>query len=454
MTYNKKYITFLLLMTISFAVYAQNGINSPYSRYGFGVLSDRAMGFNKGMSGVAQGFRDGQSVNIQNPASYSEVDSMTALFDLGLTLQNGNYKMGNIQKNVRNTSFDYFAMNFRAVKNVGVSVGILPISNIKYSFSSASEHLEGTEDVTSSYNFNGDGGLHEVFLGAAWKPFKPISFGFNAAYLYGDYSHSLTMAFSDNSVYSLSREYTADIRTYNLDFGIQYIQPIGKNDKFVLGASYTLGHDVNNDAKRITQTLENGYIKSITTDSIKNAFQLPTSYAVGLTYYKSNKFRVGVDAELQKWSSCKFPNQQTSISPSDVNNSSQYLSSKGQLNDRKKISFGADYTPNMYSEKFFSHMTYRFGGFYSQSYANADATGIVTDKPIEYGLSAGVTIPIANQHIWRAKPKVNISVQWTHSSIPYLNTNTMKQANLSENYLRLSIGMTFAECWFFKYKVQ
>ena len=132
---------------------AQNGVNSPYSRYGFGMLSDRSMGFNKGMSGVAQGFRDGQSVNLQNPASYSAVDSMTALFDFGLTLQNGNYKMGNVQKNIRNTSIDYFAMHFRAAKNVGVAAGILPVSNIKYNFSSTAESLEGTENISSSYIF-------------------------------------------------------------------------------------------------------------------------------------------------------------------------------------------------------------------------------------------------------------------------------------------------------------
>ena len=36
-------------------VTAQNGINSPYSRYGFGIQSDRSTSFNKSMSGVAQG---------------------------------------------------------------------------------------------------------------------------------------------------------------------------------------------------------------------------------------------------------------------------------------------------------------------------------------------------------------------------------------------------------------
>jgi len=445
-----------LLMMNSFCANAQNGVNSPYSRYGFGMLSDRSMGFNKGMGGVAQGFRDGQSVNLQNPASYSAVDSMTALFDFGLTLQNGNYKMGSVQKNIRNTSVDYFAMHFRAAKNVGVAVGILPISNVKYSFSSSGETLVGTEDKEATYSYTGEGGLHEVFLGAAWRPFKPISFGFNAAYLYGDYSHTMNMSFNESSVYSLARIYSADIKTYNVDFGLQYIQPIGKKNKIVVGASYQLGHDIKNNAYRTTETLSSSTILNYTTDTISNAFQMPHAFAAGITFYNSDKLRIGVDAELQKWSDCKFPNQQTSISKSDatISTSAPYTSTKGLLYDRKKIAAGFDYIPNALSRNFFARMTYKFGGYYSQSYANADLTGTVTKKPNEFGLSAGVSLPIMNKNLWHNAQKINVSVQWIHSNIPYLNTASMTQATLSENYLKLCLGITFSERWFFKWKVQ
>jgi hypothetical protein len=53
----KRFARIILAFNISlFALtaLAQNGINSPYSRYGFGIQSERAMGFNKGMGGVAQ----------------------------------------------------------------------------------------------------------------------------------------------------------------------------------------------------------------------------------------------------------------------------------------------------------------------------------------------------------------------------------------------------------------
>ena len=44
-------IQYLMMMLFaSLTATAQNGVNSPYSRYGFGMQADRSMGFNKGMT--------------------------------------------------------------------------------------------------------------------------------------------------------------------------------------------------------------------------------------------------------------------------------------------------------------------------------------------------------------------------------------------------------------------
>lgn len=82
----------LLAMATLYAPAQTNGSNSPYSRFGLGSLKDQSQGFNKAMSGVALGFRDGNRINMQNPASYSAIDSLSFIFDVGLTLQNVNFK--------------------------------------------------------------------------------------------------------------------------------------------------------------------------------------------------------------------------------------------------------------------------------------------------------------------------------------------------------------------------
>ena len=368
---------------------------------------------------------------------------------MGISLQNSNYKMGNLQQNIRNTSFDYFAFQFRAASKVGMTLGLMPITNIKYSFSSSSETLEGTENITS---FNGDGGLREVFFGTGWHPFKPISIGFNVGYIWGDYTHNMTMSFSESSVFSMQRSYSADISTYHLQAGVQYIQPISKKDKIVVGATYTLGHKFSNKAYRTTSTLNSTTTETATSDTIKNAFQWPTSVAAGITYYHTNTLRIGADFELQKWGGCKFPNQQTGLFNSTI--SDTYISTKGQLNDRMKVAAGLDWTPKPLSSKYFSTCTYKVGGYYSQTYAKADATGVVTKKPYELGVSAGISMPIKNNWIWHNVPHINMSVQWVHTNIPYLNATTMRQNALTENYLRFCLGVTFSERWFYKWKVQ
>lgn len=62
-------------------VMAQNNTNSPYTRYGYGHLSDQGSSNSKAMGGVAYGLRDGSQVNFANPASYTAVDSLTFIFD-------------------------------------------------------------------------------------------------------------------------------------------------------------------------------------------------------------------------------------------------------------------------------------------------------------------------------------------------------------------------------------
>ena len=229
---------------------AQNGVNSPYSRSGFGLMSDRSMGFNKGMGGIAQGYRDGQSINTANPAALSACDSLTALFDIGVSLQNGNFKMGDLQQNARNSSFDYFAFHFRAAKDFGIAISMLPMTNIGYKFSSQSEAIEGT-DAQSSYDFSGSGGLHQIQLGLGWKIAKPLSIGANISYLYGDYYHIMSDKFTSTNISAISKTYTADISTYSLDLGAQYTHRLSDKNSMVLGLTYSLGHDVNNEANMI-----------------------------------------------------------------------------------------------------------------------------------------------------------------------------------------------------------
>ncbi|MCF0187746.1 MAG: hypothetical protein HUJ98_14815, partial [Bacteroidaceae bacterium] len=248
----RKHIISLLLMAISISsAYAQTGISSPVSRYGFGELSDMTLGKTVAMGGASIGLRSGQEINIANPASYSAVDSLTFLLDAGVTLQNTNYSNGVTRLNNKNAHFDHVVMQFRAFRKVGVALGFAPYSRVGYSFDQLQEPISDIyDDVTPAFAYKGEGGISKAFLGIGWNPIAGLSIGANGEYLFGDITHTITNAYSNTNVLTNARSYTANISTFNVNLGIQYELPISKLDRITIGATFTPGHDINKMAYR------------------------------------------------------------------------------------------------------------------------------------------------------------------------------------------------------------
>ena len=130
MTISKQTLLTLLLCAAAGTTTAQNGSNSTYSRFGLGALSNQSQGINKGMGGISQGIREGMQLNMLNHASYSALVEQNFVFDVGMSFQNGNFDFGTQRMNVRNATLDYVAMGFRVWKNVGMSIGLAPFSEI------------------------------------------------------------------------------------------------------------------------------------------------------------------------------------------------------------------------------------------------------------------------------------------------------------------------------------
>ena len=130
----KNIVSALFLTAMSLTAVAQSGTNSPYSQYGLGALSDQTSGFNRGMNGVGLGFREHNQVNFINPASYSSMDSLTFIFDVGVRGQVTNFKENGKKLNANNADFEYAVAGFRAFRHLGMSFGILPFTNVGYSY--------------------------------------------------------------------------------------------------------------------------------------------------------------------------------------------------------------------------------------------------------------------------------------------------------------------------------
>ena len=424
------FCTLFAVLAVAPATAQVSATLSPYSQFGLGVLSDRSQGFNRGMAGVGLGLRDGKIVNALNPASYAAIDSLTMIFDMGLSGQITSFKEGNAKMNRKTASFDYFSALFRLYRNVGVSVGVLPFTNVGYNYSTKSRVGNSTTNTVTETH-EGDGGLSEVYLGVGARIYKGLSVGFNAAYLWGDYEHEITLANSDTYANDLMKTYTATFRTYKLDFGVQWQHPLSAKDVLTVGATVGIGHKMGTQAtlRMVNNSPQTG-VSMTTSDSIPDAFKLPFTFGLGVALVHNNSLTVAADYTLQKWGSLSFP---------QVNDNAKYVMSDNALSDRHKVAVGADWVPQQNGRSFLRRVHYKIGVSYATSYYKVNGA----NGPKEFGVSAGFGIPIVNS--WNYRPMVNISAQWLRTSAPGL---------ITENNFRINVGLTFNERWFAKMKVE
>lgn len=402
--------------------------NSPYTRYGYGLLTDPAVGNSQAMGGVAIGLRNRTGVNPANPASYTAIDSLTFLMDLGVGLQNGNFNDGKQRMNAKNGGLDYIAMQFRLHKRVAMSLGFLPFSTIGYSITDTKPVSDaGTTGLTAYRSYSGSGGLNQIYAGLGFKVHENLSVGVNASYLFGSITQSSQLSFSESSINTTYKVNYASIKDYKIDFGLQYTQPIGEKHCFTLGAVYSLGHAMNNEAytdiQRVTE--QNGSLVAESNERtiVENGFEYPHCYGAGITYQYAQQWTVGFDYTRQQWG-------QTS-----------YFGQKGMLADRTKYAAGIEYVPNPTKRNYLSRVRYRIGGYFiPQPYVRVSEQFSAK----EFGVSAGLGLPIFQQ-----RSLLHIAFQYSKMKPSSLNSGLVE-----ENYLRVHIGLTFNERWFAKWKVQ
>ena len=368
----KKSLIFALLFAGSIGSYAQSGTNSPYSQFGFGAQAEQTSGFNRGMNGLGLGFRDGKQINFLNPASYAAMDSLTFIFDVGISGQVTNFEENGKRVNARNANFEYAVAGFRAFKHLGVSFGILPYTNVGYSYASTND-VGDASNTKYTNTYSGSGGIHQAYLGFGWEPFKGFALGVNGAYLWGDYDRSIVNSYSDNAVNTLSKFYTAEITSYKVDFGAQVTIPFSKKTTMTMGVDYGMGHQLGTD---------------------------PECKVI------SNNAQTGVADTVQ------------------TNGKAAYGIKEDYFDDRHKVTLGGEYCKNPNARGFFQRIKYRVGASYATPYLNINGK----EGPKEISVSAGLGIPITN--VWNNRSTLNISGQWVRMAADGLLKENSFRINL------------------------
>jgi hypothetical protein len=411
-----RYHLFVLLFFLSAhmqSVVGQNNTNSPYTRFGFGDISDTNNGEQRAMGGVSIASRSKTSINSVNPASYSSVDSLTFMFDLGASALGSRFSENSRSNYTFNSNLEYLSMQFPITKWMGFSAGLLPYSFVGYAISSSDTILSQENDsITTIKNFSGMGGFSQVYTGLSINLFNHIALGLNAYYMYGTIQNRRQLSINTTNAYnsSLSSSIRADNFRYRL--GAQFYNTFAKKHDLNLGFIF--------EQKAPMNTI---YTQSSTgalaTDSIKSFdFETPTIMGVGLHYCYDNKFSLGVDYSLHKWDETK-----------------NFYGASDSLVDRSKIAFGAEYIPNSKGRKLSDRMRYRGGFNLSNPYVHL--AGSSPSK--NFGINFGFGIPLKN-----TKTMLNTSFEYGK-----VGTSSL----LKEDYFKITFNAVFNEYWFFKRKL-
>ncbi len=407
-------IALLLLVVAAGCLVARAQIvTTPYSKMGYGMLSDNVSSIQRSMGGVGYAMKGGRIINVMNPASYANVDSLTYLWDVGVDLtnlwskENGNkgYNFGG--------GLDYLTGHFRVTKGLGAAFGLLPYSSVGYSY--------GGDIDGGSESRSGNGGFNQLFVGVGYEPVKNLSVGFNFAYLFG--STSNTTLINSNSTSYFNRN--MKMRDWNAQFGLQYSLPLSKGrDLLTVGATFQPKKSFHGDAWATSFDSQDSKVDTIGFTSMSGKYEQPASIGVGLSYNLNRKLTLEADYTYQKWSKAKYESIE-GFEPSPMH-----------FDDRWKIAGGVQFTPNKRGS-YVGAMSFRAGVFYNHDYMNYNGNNVR-----DYGASVGVGLPAPG-----GKTTVNLGLEWRHRE-------TSPTQLITENYLNITLGVNFNELWFWKSRIR
>ncbi len=407
---------FFFILVGQFAI-SQNNTNSPYTRFGYGDISDTNSGEQRGMGGVAIGDRSKIGINSVNPASYNSVDSMTFKFDAGASSLFSRFSETAGKTNKLNANLEYLTMQFPLWKNVGFSAGLLPFSFSGYNFYSASNlpYELYPDTVTATQYFSGNGGLNQVYGGLSVELFKHISLGINTYYMFGSAINSRQLSFSNTTdFYSSYQRDSITVSSFRFRYGLQFYNTFSSKHDITLGLIYEAKRKLSADYSEMTGSVDQ---QKTPYQSVHSEFEMPEMLGFGLNYIYNKQFTFGVDYSMQKWSDAKF------------------MGVADTLANRSKLSVGAEIIPQPRGRKYSDLIRYRAGFNISSPYYKI--AGV--EQPKNFGITFGVGLPLKT------------SLSMINASIEYGKIGS--SGLLREDYFKFTLNALFNENWFFKRKL-
>ena len=429
--------TLLIFFLTGKIVFAQE--NTPWSRYGLGDPVHSANILNRGMGNIAIAYNNPQSVNFNNPASYSRFGAQRAILDLGIDFQTRNLQnQTNARASFSNIYIPYLAGGFqlkgeKRKREWGVAFGLTPVSKVSYNIESGVR--KGADSII--YNYEGNGGLYQAFAGTGIA-FKKFSLGVNIGYRFGSKDYTTRISMINDTLSGLFTSGLKEVRNnYGglfAEFGIQYEISLSKKEMITLGSFGSLSSSMQvKSEENIFTYLQPGDRATITPIDSVSAIRKPTgnivypsSFGFGCMYDRiaQSKLTIGADFSFQQWTQYRIYDQ------------------PDLLTDAWQIKAGVQWIPEIKSKAKKNKRTliYRAGTYYTQD------PYIFNGNVNSYGFTLGLGLPVKKYSYteFNRNNMLNFAFEFGRRG----NATNV----IVENYFRLAFGVTFSDIWFIKSK--
>jgi hypothetical protein len=415
-------LLFLFVILVSLfipKVNSQNEINSPYSGYGVGLLTNSTNGTMASMGGVGYAMQNPYYINFKNPASYVAFDSLSFIADASLSMISGKLRTTTL---VQRTSFaraNYLMMGLPVAKNWRTSAGIVPFSDMGYKI------YDAYDDYT--YTYNGEGGLMQLYWGNAFKLWKGLSVGINTSYMFGTLSSIRYVEFNGENFYNTRIARSIYVDGIYISAGLQYFTTIKDNHKLGFGVVYENSAYIWARENLLINYYEDAYSSTDNYDTLinktdtKGRLKLPQTIGAGISYCYKDKLLIGIDLSWQNWSKYELMGESDS------------------LKDALTGSVGLQYTADPQSTKYINNVSFRAGAKYSTGYFT------IHNSPIsEYAFTFGVGLPLKS---FTTKSSINIMVEFGQMG-------TLKNDLILQNYFKFSLNFILQEKWYQRVKLE
>ncbi len=482
----KGFSSFIFTLILISVLPTQAQETTPYSRFGFGLLSENNFITSRSMGGLGASFRSREKANYSNPASYAHLNLIS--FEGGMSSSINRISSTLREGRTGSVNLSYLAFSVPVKKDIWVSsVGIVPFSQKSYL---VADSIVLSSNSSLANIFEGTGTLYNIYWGNGFK-YKDLAIGFNIGYLFGSIdatSISIPLdedGFTDPYAFStierdklkasgflwnvgaqygipikespFGKDYTKNIR---MDVGVAFNSSYNIGNKSSVNSSkysmYSLILPTKNEQETFTDFIDNAleYAAEAETLGAEGAdvdtFLAPTSTNVslrmpfninaGFTFVKTVRnidfWKAGFDFKYTPWS--KYGGYESSEG--------------GQLGDSWRVAFGGEIfplgsgTPDLKS-KTFSQLKYRAGFYYSRT-AIIAKNNPINEFGINFGIAIPVTLRLVNDEGYYGFRKIHpFTLEFEVGS-----RGTQDNELIKDNFVRINLGISLNDKWFVKRK--